>query len=187
MDGNVPLGTASLDAFGNASLTTSGLALGSHSIQAMYGGDSNYSPSTSATLTQTVEKATSVSVASNNNPSTAGQSVTLSATVTSPQGGTPTGTITFMDGQTVLGTAAVNGMGSATFTVTTLTAGSHSITAIYGGNSTFAASTSSVLTQTVQLAQTFTSLASSLNPSAPAKRSHLQAPSWVTAGPPLAW
>jgi hypothetical protein len=115
-------------------------------------------------LTQTVNKATSsTSVASSLNPSTFGAPVKFTATVTS-SGGTPTGTVTFKDGASTLGTGALSG-GKATFTLSTLAVGSHSITAVYGGSIDFTGSTSSVLTQTVNKASTSTALASSLNPS----------------------
>jgi Bacterial Ig-like domain (group 3)/Abnormal spindle-like microcephaly-assoc'd, ASPM-SPD-2-Hydin len=85
------------------------------------------------------------------NPSTAGQSVTFTATVAAGSAdvpGTPTGTVTFKDGTTALSTGALTG-GIAKFTTSTLTAGKHSITAAYGGDATFLASTSAVLSQVV--------------------------------------
>jgi hypothetical protein len=85
------------------------------------------------------------------NPSTSGQSVTFTATVTS-SGGTPTGMVTFYDGATALGSATLSG-GTATFTTALLSVGGHSITAVYGGDANFAASTSSTLTQTVNVPQ----------------------------------
>ena len=106
---------------------------------------------------------TSTSVASSLNPSVFDQAVTFTATVTST-GGTPTGTVTFKDGTTTLGTGALSS-GKATFKTSTLAVGTHSITAVYGGSTSFAGSTSAVLTQTVKQASSSTSLASSLNPS----------------------
>ena len=105
----------------------------------------------------------STSVTSSRNPSTFGQSVTFTATVTS-SGGTPTGTVTFKDGSSTLGTGSLSG-GKATFTTATLAAGSHSITAVYGGSLDFAGSASSVLSQTVNQATTSTFVISSMNPS----------------------
>jgi hypothetical protein len=76
--------------------------------------------------------------------------VKFTVTVTSTAG-TPAGTITFMDGATTLGSGSLNATGQATFTTSTLSWGSsHSITAVYGGNSNFSGSTSAVLTQTVK-------------------------------------
>jgi hypothetical protein len=107
--------------------------------------------------------ATSTTLASSLNPSTFGQSVTFTATVTATSG-TPTGTVTFKDGTTTLGTGTLSG-GKATFTTSTLAAGSHSITGVYGGDTNFAGSSSPAITQTVNRATSSTSLASSLNPS----------------------
>jgi hypothetical protein len=86
-------------------------------------------------------------VGSSANPSGCGQSVTFTATVTSA-GGTPTGTVTFKDGAATLGGGTLSS-GSAAFSTSALAAGSHSITAVYGGDSNFAGSTSPVLTQVV--------------------------------------
>lgn len=88
----------------------------------------------------------SVTLASSANPSTFGQSVTFTATVT---GSSPTGTVTFKDGATVLGTGTLNGSGQATFITSSLAVGSHSITAAYGGDANNSASTSAPLNQVV--------------------------------------
>jgi hypothetical protein len=83
---------------------------------------------------------------------TAGASVTFTATVTGASGstGTPTGTVTFLDGATTLGTGTLNSSGVATYAASTLATGAQSITAQYGGDSNFAASTSTAVTVTVQ-------------------------------------
>ena len=142
------LGTATLSG-GTATFSTSALAAGSYSISAVYGGDSNCTGSTSGPLTQTVNQAsTTTAVASSLNPSAYGQSVTLTATV-KPSGAT--GTVTFLDGSTTLGTGTV-ASGTASYTTTALAGGSHSITAVYGGDGNFLGSTSPVLTQTVIIA-----------------------------------
>jgi len=102
-------------------------------------------------VTQTVNQgSTSTSLTSTPNPSTVGQAVTLSSTVSPvpPATGVPTGTVTFRDGATTLGVVTlVNG--SASLSVSTLAAGTHSLTAVYSGSATFAASTSPAVTQTV--------------------------------------
>ncbi len=101
------------------------------------------------------------------NPSTVGQSVTFTATVTTPGGGvSPTGTVTFFDGATPLGTQALNGGGVATYTTATLANGMHQMTAVYNGNagSQVQPSTSAVLNQDVQVPSTI-AVVSSLNPS----------------------
>ena len=82
-------------------------------------------------------------VTSATNPSVFGQSVTFTATVTAvaPGSGTPTGSITFLDGSTTLGTATLSG-GKATFKTTALAAGPHTITVSYSGDGNFVTSTS---------------------------------------------
>jgi len=77
--------------------------------------------------------------------------VTFTATVlpTSPGAGTPTGTVTFYDGSTVLGTETLNGSGQATLTITWKTTGTHNIKVKYSGDLNFDTITSSVMTETV--------------------------------------
>ena len=64
----------------------------------------------------------------------------------------PTGTVTFKDGSTTLGTGTLSGDPTATLTTSSLIVGTHPITAAYGGDERFAASTSSVLDQVVNAA-----------------------------------
>jgi len=90
--------------------------------------------------------ATTTAVTGNPASSTAGQSVTLSATVT---GASPTGNVTFMDGAVTLGTATLNGSGVATLNATFMTYGSHGITASYAGDAGNSASTSATYWQWV--------------------------------------
>ncbi|MCL4522685.1 MAG: Ig-like domain repeat protein [Acidobacteria bacterium] len=156
------LGTASLNANGVASVSTSALAAGAQSIVAVYRGDADYEGSESAVLPQTVNKlSTATTLGSSLNPSDAGQGVTFTATV-SPS--TATGTVTFLDGSTALGTVTLSG-GIAIFSTSTLTAGSHSLTADYVGDATHNASTSTALVQDVVKISTTTTLSSSPNPS----------------------
>jgi hypothetical protein len=73
----------------------------------------------------------------------AGQTVTLTAsTVSSPAGPYPAGTVTFAEGSTVLGTATADADGNATLALSNLSVGFHVITATYGGNTIYPASTS---------------------------------------------
>lgn len=151
-DGSTTLGTSNLNASGQATLTTSTLTVASHSITATYNGNSTFNPSTSSALTQTVNKdGTTSSVTSSLNPSNHGQSVTFTATVVANSPGTavPTGSVTFKDGNKNLSTKTLNSSGQATFSTSSLARGTHSITVVYGGSSSFLGSTSPVLTQTV--------------------------------------
>ena len=165
-DGATTLGTGTLSS-GKATFSSSALAPGTHSITATYGGSADYNTSTSAVLTQTVNKASSsTTVISSHNPSVFDQPVTFTATVAAvaPGSGTPTGTVTFKDGATVLGSGTLSS-GKAVFSTATLTVAAHSITASYGGSIDYNTSTSAVLTQTVNKAASSTTLTSSLNPS----------------------
>jgi uncharacterized repeat protein (TIGR01451 family) len=101
-----------------------------------------------ATATLTVGTATTTTLTSSRNPSTTGQAVTFTATVAAGGGGTPTGTVTFLDAGSTIGSAPLSG-GIATFTTSALTLGSHSITASYGGAPGFSSSTSSAVVQVV--------------------------------------
>jgi autotransporter-associated beta strand protein len=167
-DGTTTLGTASLDTHGMAMFSSPSLSVGTHTITAVYSGDNNFATSTSTALTQTVNMAvTTITVTSSANPSVFSQPVTFTASVTptAPGAGTPTGMVTFKDGTTTLGTASLGSNGSATFSTTTpLSVGTHSITAVYTGDSNFATSTSTALTQTVNVAATTTRVSSSPNP-----------------------
>lgn len=108
---------------------------------------------------------TTTTIASSANPSVYGQATTLSSSVNASSGtGTPTGSVTFDDGTNALGTASLSGA-QAALMVSSLSVGPHSITAAYGGDSNFLASTSSALSQVVNQASTTTSLTSSASPS----------------------
>ena len=166
-NGGSTLGTGTLNGSGVATLTTSALAVGSASITAVYGGSANFNASTSSNLNQTVNKDnTTATISSSANPSVYGQLVTFTATVTAtaPGSGVPTGTVTFKNGGSTLGTGTLNGSGVATFTTSTLAVGSASITANYGGSSSFNASNSSNLNQTVNKDNTASVVSSSANP-----------------------
>jgi hypothetical protein len=153
----LPIGA--LNSSGQATLSIPPLSLtaGAHSIVAVYSGDTQTQGSVSSPFTQIVTLvSSSTQLMSSQNPSALGQPITLTAIV-SPQ--TPligeTGTVTFQDGATVLTTLPVQplrlfGGGQASFTTSTLSAGTHPITAEYSGDEVFAASTSSVLEQVVQ-------------------------------------
>ena len=91
--------------------------------------------------------ATTTTITSSGSPATAAASVTFTATVTTANG-VPTGTVNFTDGGNLLGTGTLNSSGIATFSTTTLTAGSHTITATFQANTNFSSS-SATLTQVI--------------------------------------
>jgi hypothetical protein len=150
---------------GISQYSTSTLTVGSHSITAVYSGDSNFQGSTSSPLNQIVNQAsTTVSVGSSVNPSSYDQAVTFTATISPQYGGSATGTVTFYSGKTRIGSGHVTN-NTATLMISTLAVGYHSITGAYSGDSNFTGSTSSPLNQVVDRAVTTTMLTSSKNPS----------------------
>ncbi|MGA2590178.1 MAG: Ig-like domain repeat protein [Bryobacteraceae bacterium] len=163
-DGSTAIGTGKTES-GAAQLTTSSLTAGAHTMTATYAGDASFEASTSKALTQVVNKNTTTTVVvSSGNPSVYGQPVTFTATVTSA-GPTPTGTVTFKNGGTTLGTASLGSKASTTLTSTTLGAGNYTITASYNGDTASATSTSTGMSQVVSQATTTTVLVASVNPS----------------------
>ena len=149
LDGITVLGTATLDGNGHATFTTADLTLGSHDILAVYSGDSNNSGNASSLTQAIVQASSTTSLSSSANPSPSGQPVTFTATVASqdPNAPTPTGTVAFYDGTTLLGTGTltlVNGQWQASFTTSALGLGTHDLVAIYSGDSVIADSASSL-------------------------------------------
>ena len=98
-----------------------------------------------------VQADTSVALVSDNDPSTYGESVVFTATVIvdAPGAGTPTGSVEFFDGLVSLGSDTVDGSGQASFSTSALTAGIHSITAVYSGDTNLIGSASDALSQDV--------------------------------------
>ncbi|MGA8493096.1 MAG: FG-GAP-like repeat-containing protein [Terriglobales bacterium] len=170
-NGSRVLGTQSLNGSGQAVLDTVSLVTGSNSVVAQYSGDTNFVPTTSQAVVVQVtgQTASKTVVTSSVNPAGLGQQITFTATVTSTLSGDtliPTGTVTFMDGTTALGSpVALNASGVATLNISTLTAGTHGITGVYGGDTSFIGSKSPVLDQVVNAQpSTTTTVTSSLNP-----------------------
>ncbi|WP_263382548.1 Ig-like domain repeat protein [Granulicella arctica] len=152
LDGTTPLGAPALKATGasgTAAVTVSTLTLGQHNITAVYSGDATNNTSTSPILVQSVKQDTTTVLASSANPSLESAPVTLTATVAA-SGSTPTGTFTFIDGGVTLGTGTINASGSASLTVSTLTIGTHLLTASYSGDTNNGPSISNTVPQVVQ-------------------------------------
>jgi len=91
--------------------------------------------------------ATSTALTASSNPAILQSSIVFTATV-SATSGAPTGSVTFRDGNTLLGSGTLSGR-VATFSTSSLAAGPHSITASYAGDSNFAASTSGALSESI--------------------------------------
>ena len=157
---------ASVISGGLATFSISSLSIGTHNIVAIYVGDASNLPSTSGMLAQTVNKInTTTTITSSLNPSNFGQSVNFTATVAPVSGSlTPIGTIQFLVNGTITGSPVTLTGGEASLVPPLLFAGTYSISAIYSGNTIFAAS-ASTLTQTIHQIGTSISLTSSQNPS----------------------
>jgi hypothetical protein len=146
---------------------------GAHNLQAIYNGDANYTASTSPAVSITVGKGATVTTLTATPPVlTPGTAETLTATITptNPVTGTTytiTGSVSFYDGTTLLGTALLT-LNSATLSNVTLSAGiSHVLTAVYSGDPNWAASTSNPVALTAALLADTVTLAVSPASAAP--------------------
>jgi Bacterial Ig-like domain (group 3)/FG-GAP-like repeat len=163
--GGTVLGTAPL-VNGQTTLTTTFATAGTFPITAKYSGDQNYPAEKSNVVKQVVsEYASSISLESDLNPSSYGQVVSLTASVSSEAPTQPTGTVTFYNGTKSLGKVPLIN-GSATFFLrANLPAGTYSLWATYNGDALSGKSTSNGLGQNIYQAQTTTTVASTPNPS----------------------
>ncbi|WP_169746997.1 Ig-like domain repeat protein [Edaphobacter aggregans] len=165
-DGSTAIGAAALNSSATAALTTSLLVVGQHNITAQYSGDFNFESNTSDVLIQTITgDPTTTSLNVSPNPATALSPITLSSQVASPYG-TPTGSVTFTAGGTIIATATLSASGQASTTTTTLGAGTYQIVANYTADTRFQPSSSSAVQETVVGADSITILSATPNPSA---------------------
>jgi len=162
--GTTSIGTAALASDGIAELQTSTIPAGADSLTAAFPGDASFQASTSAPFSLTVQPLQTAVFLTTNSSGTynLGGSVTISAKLVNFQnyesldslGAAPTGTITLSDQpgtsttKTILATLPVTGTagsstaiatGGATYTTTTLGAGSHTIYATYSGDANYSA------------------------------------------------
>jgi hypothetical protein len=166
MSGSTPLGTAPVNPSGVATLTITTLAVGTYSLTAQYSGDAIFLSSTSAPVSATVSgqaTMTTTSLTASPNPVTSGQTLTLTAAVQGSGSAAPSGTVNFLNGSVLLGTATLNSSGVATLTTNSLAAETYSLSAQYSGDAIFLSSTSAALSVTVNTQTTTTSQAFSLN------------------------
>jgi len=167
LDSGNPLGQYSLNSQGNAATPNGifGLAPGGHAVRAQYSGDTSFQTSTSAAVNFSITpgattSALQLSPTANVTPAT---SVVLTANIgTNSAGLGPSGTVTFLNGSTTLGSSSVVGTNGgvlsggffslasgAALLSTTLPAGTASLTAQYGGDANYSGSTTPVSTLTV--------------------------------------
>jgi hypothetical protein len=147
-DGGTALGTVNLDNSGTAALTTSSLAVGTHTLIAVYNGNTNFAGVTSSPDSQVVNPLTpTATLSAPGNTTAAWQPVTLKVIVAPPSGTStvPTGTVSFFNNGTLIGSLALDGTGTATLTISTLGPGMHYLRAAYSGDALFAPVTSNYL------------------------------------------
>ncbi|HWQ32720.1 MAG TPA: MBG domain-containing protein, partial [Blastocatellia bacterium] len=116
------------------------LAMSGYKYRAIFSNDCGITYSAISTLTVS-PAATTITIAAGTGSSTYGQAASFTASVLSGSDPITEGTVTFKEGSTVLGTAALNGSGQALFTTTALGAGSHGISAVYNGTNNYLSST----------------------------------------------
>ncbi len=165
-EGATVLGTATLRR-GSATYSSSSLSLGAHSITVLYGGDGSDAPGESAPLTQIVARAsTQVTLTSSAEPAVFGSGATVKAAVraVAPGHGTPTGSVTFSEGASTLATVALNSSANATYRLSELSVGQHTITATYSGSEDFSGAEPQSLIQTIVRAESKITLSRSANP-----------------------
>jgi hypothetical protein len=170
--GGATLGTGTLNASGVATITTSGLVAPTTSVTTVYAGattvDPSFTPSTSVTVfTVSAKPATSITLSANNTTLNLNQSVTFTATVSSPtSSGAFTGSVAFTDTQgstvTTLATVPVNAGGVATYTTTALAAGTHTINAAYSNDLVYSNTSTTTSVKVVVTAPAYTASVASL-------------------------
>lgn len=159
------IGSAPLDQAGNATVSTAALTVGNHTITASFSSTGTYAASSASVLQQVNGLSTKALLTVTPATIQAGDSVTLTANVTDLSGtGTPTGTVTFLDGGTALGTSMLTVAGATSITTTTLSPGAHSLSCTYSGDSVYSPANCAPVPFTVQTADTTTTLVSSGNP-----------------------
>ena len=118
------------------------LNIGLHTIGAIWPGDATYAPVMLSGTHNVTAIPTTATIVSSSNPANAGSQITFTATVSST-GGTSAGMIVFADSGSTLANVPLSA-GTAQYTTSTLTVGTHPITAAYAANGNFAASNDSL-------------------------------------------
>ena len=151
------LGSYSLDTSGRATFSIAAKTAAGHTITVNYTGTGSFLASNACMMFPAGLVPTSTVVAASTSPAVFGHAVTFTATVSAALGvGTPTGAVTFTDGAATLGTVPLSGAGTASFSTSTLSVGSHAISAVYSGDSSFAAGSGTLTQAIVPVATTLT-------------------------------
>jgi Bacterial Ig-like domain (group 3) len=157
LDGSASLGASGLTS-GAATFTIASLAAGTHSITASYAGDTADGASISSAVSVQVNastaplQATVVTLTATPTTAVSGEAITLTAKVAETAGrSSPAGTVTFQDGSSAIGSSPL-AAGSGTLAVNTLSVGTHSLTAVYGGDTANSPSASKTVSVTITAA-----------------------------------
>ena len=164
-DGTTNIGQVTLNSLGIAVFSTSTLAVGRHTVTAVYQGDGSYIASTSASLAESISLATTGLMIAG---PAAAVDVTAAAVFTATLSGNglaPTGALILRDGNTVVATLNATNTGIYNLSVSTLSIGTHILTAAYTGDGNNSPSVSPSITVAVQQGATTTSLTLSTTPS----------------------
>jgi sugar lactone lactonase YvrE len=162
------LGTGTLNASGVATINATFATAGTHAVQATYAGDAVYSGSTSSSVVITVGTFTATATSLAVSPAqptggyTFGTALTAAIAVTPQTGsGTPTGAIDLLlDGSPITINSAITS-GKVAITLSSISAGTHTLFAYYSGDTTYATSASSGFSFIVVKASTATTISTS--------------------------
>ncbi|MFM2106097.1 MAG: hypothetical protein RL338_1129 [Chloroflexota bacterium] len=166
VDGAVTYGSCTVGSGGPGActFTSSAVLAGSRSVSVRYSGDTRYAASQTAVAVTVAKVASATTLSASSTDATFGSSVVLTARV---DRSTATGTVTFLDGATTVGTCSMTGAsgGACTLATSTLPVGARSLTARYAGDNNLDPSTSAPVAVTIRPAPTTTTVTSSANPS----------------------
>lgn len=160
------LATVPVGRNGSAQATTSTLHAGTYSITAVYGGDTQFASSGSNAISETVLGFSTVtSLSASTSTAALGQTITLTAQVSGTQSGDAlTGTVLFKDGTTTIGTANISASGTGSLSISSLSTGTHMLTATYEGSSDYNPSVSTPVRLVITGIPTSIGLSASPNP-----------------------
>ncbi len=187
--------TAALTTTGSgtsASFNITAPAAGSHALQAIYNGDENYTATTSPAVTITVSKLASVTTLTAA-PATLqpGIPVALTAVINAAAGIStslaPTGTVSFYDGATLLGTQQVSSYSATLSNISLDTTKAHLVTAVYSGDTNFAGSTSNAVSLVAALLPDTVTLVAVPTSAGPGQAINFTATVTPTAAPPATY
>ena len=168
-DGVTSLGSDAVDGSGQAQLSTSALAVGSHDITAVFTDSGDFSGSTSPVLTQTVNLASTTTTVTGSvpDPSVVGQdySVAVGVAAVAPGAGVPSGTVTVTDSDGNTCTVTLDIAGNGACDLPSDSAGTKTLDAHYQGDASFDVSDATSASHAVTSVTTSTSVISSVNPS----------------------